>query len=72
MKKNQHEVLNILSAFIGYIIVGTIKALIDGTLNFLSFFNDIFLSGLLFIVFYSISYLLIMRLKKWLLKMGGN
>lgn len=64
MKKNQHEVLNILSAFIGYIIVGTIKALIDGTLNFLSFFNDIFLSGLFFIVFYSISYLLIMRLKK--------
>ena len=64
MKKNQHEVLNILSAFIVYIIVGTIKALIDGTLNFLSFFNDIFLSGLLFIVFYSISYLLIMRLKK--------
>lgn len=64
MKKNQHEVLNILSAFIGYIIVGTIKALIDGTLNFLSFFIDIFLSGLLFIVFYSISYLLIMRLKK--------
>lgn len=64
MKKNQHEVLNILSAFIGYIIVGTIKALIDGTLNFLSFFNDIFLSGLLFIVLYSISYLLIMRLKK--------
>ena len=64
MKKNQHEVLNILSAFIGYLIVGTIKALIDGTLNFLSFFNDIFLSGLLFIVFYSISYLLIMRLKK--------
>ena len=64
MKKNQHEVLNILSSFIGYIIVGTIKALIDGTLNFLSFFNDIFLSGLLFIVFYSISYLLIMRLKK--------
>lgn len=64
MKKNQLEVLNILSAFIGYIIVGTIKALIDGTLNFLSFFNDIFLSGLLFIVFYSISYLLIMRLKK--------
>ena len=64
MKKNQHEVLNILSDFIGYIIVGTIKALIDGTLNFLSFFNDIFLSGLLFIVFYSISYLLIMRLKK--------
>ncbi len=64
MKKNQHEVLNILSALIGYIIVGTIKALIDGTLNFLSFFNDIFLSGLLFIVFYSISYLLIMRLKK--------
>ena len=64
MKKNQHEVLNILSAFIGYIIVGTIKALIDGTLNFLSFFNDILLSGLLFIVFYSISYLLIMRLKK--------
>lgn len=61
---SQHEVLNILSAFIGYIIVGTIKALIDGTLNFLSFFNDIFLSGLLFIVFYSISYLLIMRLKK--------
>lgn len=64
MKKNQHEVLNILSTFIGYIIVGTIKVLIDGTLNFLSFFNDIFLSGLLFIVFYSISYLLIMRLKK--------
>lgn len=64
MNKKYQGVLSILLAFIGYIIVGTIKALMDGTLNFLSFFNDIFLSGLFFILFYSISYFLIIRVKK--------
>lgn len=64
MNKNYKGFLTILLAFIGYMIVGLMKAYSNGTLSFSSFVNDTLVSGLFFIVFFAVGYFLITKIKK--------
>lgn len=57
MNKSRRAIVTISLAFIGYLVVRTIKSYVDGVLNFSFFVKEIFFPGLFFIVFFSVSYL---------------